>query len=166
MISNRLIFEKIEEKDRERYVSQVMNSNVMRYITGCGLTFKQANQRFEEALSFGDSHAEFGIFTVCLKDAETYIGLARMKKDADESIEIGYNLLEAYWGKGFGSEIGETLMQFLKNRNEDLNIYAIVMPENIGSVKILEKLNLTKSDENRADNTVIYRLSLDKQQNC
>lgn len=155
--SPRLIFKKIKEKNRPLYVAQVKIDNVMRYITGRGLSDEQANKRFDEAIALGKKHRDYGIFTIWLKNTEggVYIGLARLKLDEHDYVEIGYNLLEAHWGKGYGSEIGMTLMSFLKKHPEREDIYAIVEPENVGSVKILEKLGLRRTNE-MADATAVY----------
>jgi [ribosomal protein S5]-alanine N-acetyltransferase len=157
--SPRLIFKKIKEHDRPLYIAQVKIDNVMRYITGKGLSDEQANKRFDEAIALGKKHRDYGIFTVWLKNTENteggYIGLARLKLDEYDCVEIGYNLLENYWGKGYGLEIGAALMSFLKKHPEREDIYAIVEPENIGSVKILEKLSLRRTKE-MADATAVY----------
>ena len=87
MISDRLIFKKIEESDKQRYVSQVMKDSVMRYITGKGLSENLAERRFEEALFMSEMHPDFGIFTVWLKETGEYIGLGRMKLESDGSVE-------------------------------------------------------------------------------
>jgi [ribosomal protein S5]-alanine N-acetyltransferase len=158
MISERLIFKKVEEQDRAHYISQVMTDNVMRYITGKGLSVQEAQERFDLALQFGLKNPDFGIFSVWLKDASTYIGLARMKLDEDDSVEIGYNLLEDYWSKGYGFEIAKTLMDFLILKTEKRNIYALIEPENVGSVKIIEKLGFQKADEKKDEKTFIYRV--------
>lgn len=142
MNSERLIYKKIDELDKKRYISQVMTDAVMRYITGKGLSEPLAERRFEEALFMSEMHPDFGIFTVWLKETGEYIGLARMKLESDGSVEIGYNMLEAYWGKGYGSEIGETLMDFLKNKTDISHIFAIALIDNIASVRIIEKLGL------------------------
>jgi [ribosomal protein S5]-alanine N-acetyltransferase len=157
MISNRLIFKKVGEQDRLHYVPQVMTDNVMRYITGKGLSEKEAHERFDLALQFGRINPDFGIFSVWLKEAPQYLGLARMKLDDDGSVEIGYNLLEEYWGKGYGFEIAKTLMDFLILKTEKRNIYALIEPENIGSVKIVEKLGFQKTEETSGDRTYFYR---------
>jgi [ribosomal protein S5]-alanine N-acetyltransferase len=157
MISERLSIKKIGEKDRVYYVPQVMTDNVMRYITGKGLSEKEAHERFDLALQFGLIKPDFGIFSVWLKDTSTYIGLARMKLDEDGSVEIGYNLLEEYWGKGYGFEIAETLMDFLILKTEKCNIYALIEPENIGSVKIVEKLGFQKTEEKSGEKIFFYR---------
>jgi [ribosomal protein S5]-alanine N-acetyltransferase len=157
MISERLIFKKVEEQDRAHYINQVMTDNVMRYITGKGLSVQEAQERFDLALQFGLINPDFGIFSVWLKDASTYIGLARMKLDEDGSVEIGYNLLEDYWGKGYGFEIAKTLMDFLILKTEKRNIYALIEPENIGSVKIVEKLGFQKTNEKSGEKTSVYR---------
>jgi [ribosomal protein S5]-alanine N-acetyltransferase len=157
--SPRLIFKKIKEKDRPLYVAQVKIDNVMRYITGKGLSDAQANKRFDEAVVLSKKHRDYGIFTVWLKNTEgEYIGLARLKLDEYDRVEIGYNLLEAHWGKGYGSEIGEALMSFLRKHPEREDIYAIVEPENKGSVRILEKLGLQRTKEMADVTAVYYRL--------
>jgi [ribosomal protein S5]-alanine N-acetyltransferase len=157
MISERLSIKKIEEKDRAYYVPQVMTDNVMRYITGKGLSEKEAHERFDLALQFGLIKSDFGIFSVWLKDTSTYIGLARMKLDDDGSVEIGYNLLEVFWGKGYGFEIAKTLIDFLISQTEKRNIYALIEPGNIGSVKIVEKLGFQKTGEKSGEKTFVYR---------
>jgi [ribosomal protein S5]-alanine N-acetyltransferase len=157
MVSERLILKKVEEQDRAHYVPQVMIDNVMRYITGKGLSEKEAHERFDLALDFGLINPDFGIFSVWLKDTSTYIGLARMKLDDDDSVEIGYNILEDFWGKGYGFEIAKTLMDFLILKTENRNIYALIEPENIGSVKIVEKLGFQKTEEKSGEKTFVYR---------
>jgi [ribosomal protein S5]-alanine N-acetyltransferase len=159
MISERLFLKKVEEPDRAHYVPQVMTDNVMRYITGKGLSEQEAHERFDLAKQFGLTNPNFGIFSVWLKDTSTYIGLARMKLDEDGSVEIGYSLLEDFWGKGYGFEIAKTLMDFLILKTKKRNIYALIEPENIGSVKIIKKLGFQKTDEKSSENTFVYRLT-------
>jgi [ribosomal protein S5]-alanine N-acetyltransferase len=157
MISESLVLKKVEEKDRAYYVPQVMTDNVMRYITGKGLSEKEAHERFNLALEFGREHLDFGIFSVWSKGPPQYLGLARMKLDEDGSVEIGYNLLEDFWDKGYGFEIAKTLMDFLIFKTEKRDIYALIEPENIGSVKIVEKLGFQKTDEKSGEKTFVYR---------
>jgi [ribosomal protein S5]-alanine N-acetyltransferase len=139
-----------------------MTDNVMRYITGKGLSEKEAHERFDLAVQFGLINPDFGIFSVWLKDTSTYIGLARLKLDEDGSVEIGYNLLEDFWGKGYGFEIAKTLMDFLILKTEKRNIYALIEPKNLGSVKIVEKLGFQKTDEKSGEKTFIYRFFNEK----
>ena len=162
MISERLILKKVEAQDRAHYVPQVMTDNVMRYITGKGLSEKEAHERFDLALQFGLINPNFGIFSVWSKEAPQYLGLARMKLDEDGSVEIGYNLLEDFWGKGYGFEIAKTLMNFLISKTEKRNIYALIEPENIGSVKIVEKLGFQKTKEKSGEKTYFYRFFRDQ----
>lgn len=160
MVSKRLVFKKINQSDKQRYVSQVMTDAVMRYITGKGLSEPLAERRFEEALFMSEVHPDFGIFTVWLKETGEYIGLARMKLERDGSVEIGYNMLEAYWGKGYGSEIGSTLMDFLKNKTDRSHIFAIALTDNTASVRIIEKLGLQITEEKRDDLAKVWRILL------
>jgi [ribosomal protein S5]-alanine N-acetyltransferase len=162
MISERLIFKKIKKTDKKRYISQVMTDSIMRYITGGGLSSDSAEKRFEEALTLSSTHKDYGIFTVWLKSTHKYIGLARLKLDDSGDVEIGYNLLEQYWGKAYGTEIGAALMAFLIEKSDKQNVYAIIEPENKASVQIIEKLGLKKTEEKASPIAWIWRLELKK----
>jgi RimJ/RimL family protein N-acetyltransferase len=58
--------------------------------------------------------------------------------------EIGYCLNRSYWGKGYGTEVAASLIEF---GFKDLKMHRIVAmcdPKNIGSWKIMEKNGMTR----------------------
>ena len=56
-----------------------------------------------------------------------------------EENEIGYRFLEKYWGQGYGQEIADGLINYAFGKLGVEKVIAFVEPENIGSVKILER---------------------------
>jgi RimJ/RimL family protein N-acetyltransferase len=58
--------------------------------------------------------------------------------------EVGYRYFKEFWGKGIGTEAARVCVEFART---DLNIkklIALIMPENIGSIKLAEKLGMTR----------------------
>jgi len=57
-----------------------------------------------------------------------------------DQCEIGYRLLERYWGRGYAKEIAEGLVQYTKALGYT-RLIACVADENTASLKILQSLN-------------------------
>ncbi|MGE7674474.1 GNAT family N-acetyltransferase [Lysinibacillus sp. NPDC094403] len=60
---------------------------------------------------------------------------------AHNRLEIGYDLIPSYWRKGIMKETLSTIIHFAFTKMKVNKIEAKVDPENISSVKLLEKLN-------------------------
>ncbi len=60
-----------------------------------------------------------------------------------EKAEIGYDLAQAYWGKGYASEAIGYLVDYAFTSLQFNRIEAKVVPQNIRSIKLLEKLDFT-----------------------
>jgi RimJ/RimL family protein N-acetyltransferase len=57
--------------------------------------------------------------------------------------EIGWHLRQDEWGKGFGTEIGWTMLEAAIDRRPDIPvIIAIAYPENTPSIAIMRKLGM------------------------
>ena len=58
--------------------------------------------------------------------------------------EIYYNILPEFWGKGFATEVGKALVKFGFKELKLHKVEAGVQTENIRSIKVLEKLGMTR----------------------
>jgi RimJ/RimL family protein N-acetyltransferase len=56
-----------------------------------------------------------------------------------KSIEIGYFLGEAFWGKGIATFAVSLLLEYIRNHFDVIRIYAEVFSHNTASMKVLEK---------------------------
>ncbi len=54
--------------------------------------------------------------------------------------EIGYSILSDVWNNGFGTEVASALTGFAFDRIGVQRVFARVLPENIASARVLEKL--------------------------
>lgn len=83
-------------------------------------------------------------FMVTLKSDGTFIGWCGLKYSPEtKEVDIGYRLMRQFWGQGYATEAARTTLDYGFNTlNLDL-IFANVMPENIGSIKVVQKLGMT-----------------------
>lgn len=63
------------------------------------------------------------------------------------SAEIGYELDQSYWGKGYGTEAITALIHYAFDHLQLKRMVAKVEPANAGSIKILEKLHFRDEGE-------------------
>lgn len=71
------------------------------------------------------------------------IGFERQPDIARRSLELGYWLGEACWGRGIVTEAVRALCQHMFANSDVCRIYATVFEENPASVRVLEKAGFT-----------------------
>lgn len=81
-----------------------------------------------------------------LKKDNQFVGVAGMSLSADrfKMGEIYYKLLPKHWGKGYATETGRALIQVGFDTLKLHRIEAGVATENHKSIKVLEKLGMTR----------------------
>ncbi len=85
----------------------------------------------------------FGLALVERKEDKAKMGMCGIiKRPQLEHPDIGFAFLPEYTGKGYALEIAQATMQFAKEELNLKTIYGIVVPENLKSIKLLEKLGL------------------------
>lgn len=57
-------------------------------------------------------------------------------------VDIGYRFLPDCWGKGYATESARVLMQHGASEHGIRRVVGLVHPDNVGSVRVLEKLGL------------------------
>ncbi len=88
----------------------------------------------------------FGRWACILKSTGDHIGYAGLKylEELGE-VEIGFRLMRAQWGFGFATEASIASVRFGFADLALKSIIGLVMPENIASVRVLEKTGLRLS---------------------
>ncbi|MGP4039751.1 GNAT family N-acetyltransferase [Gracilibacillus sp. D59] len=109
--------------------------------------FTTQNQA-EEMISFLDQLAQDQKairFTIIEKKTNEIIGSCGYNSlDFDnEKTDIGYEIARDHWGKGYAPEAISSLIQYAFNTLHFHRIEAKVEPENINSIKVLDKLGFT-----------------------
>lgn len=111
----------------------------MLHISGDGLDFEGARQRFEKSLRADRQQRDMGFVAVYEQDSGLYVGLGKIVPFEDGFTEIGYALLPEFWGKGYASEITCRLVAYAREAGTVESLVALVAPENGASIKVLTK---------------------------
>ena len=87
-------------------------------------------------------------WVVKLHERHTKIGIVTfIKRDYLEHHDIGFAFLPNYFNKGYAFEATVTVLNNVKNIYNLSTILATTVPDNIGSIKLLEKLGLNYKAE-------------------
>lgn len=83
---------------------------------------------------------------IILSSTLQFIGVAGMNVSNNRFKlgEIYYNILPEFWGNGYATEAGKRLVQFGFNELKLHKVEAGVQTENLQSIKVLEKLGMTR----------------------
>ncbi len=86
----------------------------------------------------------FGLFLVELKEAHTPIGMCGLiKRDNLPDVDVGFAFLPRFWGLGYAFESAAAVMTYGHEVLGLNRIVAIVLPDNLGSINVLQKIGLT-----------------------
>ena len=90
-------------------------------------------------------------WTVRTVEGDTFVGEAGMSLYAARYRcgNIFYNLLPKYWGQGYATEVAGALVQFGLDTLHLHRIEAGAATENIASVRVLEKIGMTREGVGR-----------------
>lgn len=85
----------------------------------------------------------FGFYVVELAQSGSPIGMCGLaKRDFLDDIDIGYAFLPQHWGQGYAREAASGVLAHAKNDIGLPRIVATVRPDNVSSIRLLEKLGL------------------------
>lgn len=131
---------KYVQNDFSMYYSLVKEENVMRYVSGNGLTIEEAKEKFDSILKTNAVDTEIGYFKIH-NNFNVFIGDCKIewnKHDIDK-LEIGYLVKEVFWGKGYGTMICTTILSLIEAKFPTVDIIGVIDPENVPSKKLLKK---------------------------
>ncbi|EUJ27933.1 hypothetical protein MFLO_12903 [Listeria floridensis FSL S10-1187] len=113
----------------------------------------------EEMIKAIDAEPDAIRYTIFLNDEIIgSFGINEINKH-ENTIEIGYELAKEHWRKGIMTEL---LNQFLILLQTNLNfsgVYAKVLPENIASIQLLEKVGFKAVEETEEWDLAIQSMS-------
>lgn len=85
----------------------------------------------------------FGLYLVELKETGESMGMCGLiRRNTLNDVDIGYAFLPRYWSKGYALEAALAMKQFARNVIGLKRVVAVVDPENLGSIRLLEKLGM------------------------
>ena len=164
--TERLLIRPFRMEDIEPSFTMNLDAEVSKYTGDGGIVSKKEIERRIVENVFGDYEKYgFGRLAVELKGENRFIGFTGLKylDDMDE-VDLGYRFMKEYWGKGIATESGKACVNLGFNNLGLTKIIAMVLPENAGSIHVLEKLNFKYEKEIIEDNQLakVYTLIKEK----
>ncbi|MGV8921090.1 MAG: GNAT family N-acetyltransferase [Pseudomonas sp.] len=140
--TERLLIRELTAQDVPALAAILGDAQVMRHSVG-GVMNEKATREFIAGCVFSYQANDFGPWAVIEKSSSAFIGFCGLNAEpveGTEEVEIGYRFSRAFWGRGFATEAGKATRDYAFGVIGIDSLIAIVEPENIASVNVIEKL--------------------------
>jgi len=173
--SARLRFRLMGPADAQALWQLDQDPEVMQFInSGQPNSMKDIEQLFLPRMTaFTNSEKGWGLWQVSDKATEQYLGwvLVRPMDFFSDSpkfndVELGWRFFKAAWGKGYATEAATAIKAVIAEQNCVHYLSASAIAENIGSIKVMEKIGMTlvqkyiHKDPLGDFNAVLYQMSV------
>ena len=143
--TERLILRQFEERDADD-IAFYADPVVMRFLPRGPEDPSKVKEFFTKVLARSRdawSRHGFGMWAVELKQSGHVIGHCGLQHlDGGEEVEVFYLLDKPHWNQGMATEATKAALRFGFDVARLPRIVAIAMPENVGSLRVMEKAGL------------------------
>ncbi len=167
----RLVLKVTTIQEASAMVELNSDPEVVRYTGDSALhSIQEAEAVIRDRLLSQYEKYRMGRFSVYLKDG-TYIGWCGLRFFPESNeVDLGYRLMKKFWGQGYASEASEVCLQYGFETLKLKRIMAKAMPENIGSLKVIQKMKMTfrglNTDPNEPLGFITYDITAEEFQRC
>lgn len=142
---------------------QLFNDEAIKEFILPRLTIEETENIFNNQLNDYGNKFPFGRYFIVEKESNEFIGLLLLKKTDDENaIEIGYSLIKKYWKKGYATEIVQSCIQWLFQRERFSAIFAVTETDNVNSQNVLFRCGFYQKENILEDGKAMSLFSLEK----
>jgi len=118
---------------------------VIKYADTPVKNLEETKQRLEQGQLSDYKKYGYGRFAVELKETGKVIGFCGIKYLPEIDLpELGFRYLTEYWGRGIGTEAAQVCVEFARDDLKIKKLIALIIPENIASIRLAEKLGMKK----------------------
>ena len=162
--TTRLLLRRFTLNDIDAAYQMNLDTEVSKYTGDGGVVSRAEIQKRITEDVLGDYHKYgYGRLAVELKATQKFIGFAGLKYLDDlNEVDLGYRFMTPYWGKGYATEAGKACVHFGFKNLGLKKIVGFVLPENLGSIRVLEKLGFLFDKEVEEDGMLIQRFQITK----
>ena len=147
LTTTRLVLRPLTDGDFPAIAAMDADPDVMRYlaINSPVLTYEQALQNAPKILDWPCPEGG-GVWTIISKNTRAFLGWVELVYLEDLSdIDFGYRLPQASWGQGIATEAGRRLADHAVRDLLMGHLAAFVHPKNLASIRVTEKIGLSRS---------------------
>jgi RimJ/RimL family protein N-acetyltransferase len=139
--TRRFVLTKLTVADGDKYFRLSNNPNVMKYVTGFALSREESDQMLLDLVGENELHPWFGRYIIEDSTSDELVGVAKLDQHG-KAVEIGYRVMEEFWGTGVATEIARALIGFSLRTLRTSTVVAFVNVENMASIRVLEKAGM------------------------
>ncbi len=149
--TERLILLRPERSDLERYfeIHSAPETNLFNPF-GPIKDVQIAEQKLNEIIAHWEKY-NFGTWKVTEKENSDYIigfgGIDYRKYNDELKLNLGYRFAKKSWGKGYATELSKEAIFVGFNEFKVREIFGLVRPNHLASIKVLEKCGFVKHSE-------------------
>jgi [ribosomal protein S5]-alanine N-acetyltransferase len=147
LYTERLLLRPFTEADANAFFTLVSDPQILRYTGEAPVQNEAEALAILQARPLCDYQQHgFGRMACVLRKSNELIGFCGLKTlvELNNEIDIGYRFRAETWGKGLASEAAYAAYTHGKKHLRLTRIIGLVMPENIGSVRVLTKLGMQR----------------------
>lgn len=160
--TERLCFRPFTMEDLPMLIEQRADPDMNKYLGGPDLQNPEfLSKRIKFYISSWETHG-FGSCVMVWKESGAMIGSAGIQPlDGTDDIEVGYNMIKEFWGRGIGTEAARAWMDFGFRKKGLERIVAVAQLENEASIHIMKKLGMSyeKTEEHWGLECAFYGIS-------
>lgn len=141
--TQRLRLEKIERSHLDDLFTLVSNPKVQKYFPKT--LNRNETEEFYEKIRNCYKTDGYCFWAVVREDDNQFIGICGILKqevDGQVETEIGYRILDKFWGKGYGTEAAEGCIKYAKEKLKKASVISLIRSVNAPSIRVAEKNGL------------------------
>lgn len=150
IITDRLLLQRPLQADFDRYYQINADPDTNLFNPKGPMELKTAEKNFAALLVYWENFG-FGTWSIREKGNPGYTigfgGLSDRYYGTEIKLNLGYRFDKNYWGKGYATELTKATIAFGLHELGKKEIFAIVRPQHLVSVKVLEKSGMILVDE-------------------
>ena len=137
------------------------DTDVIKYADTPAMDLEEARQRLEQGPLADYQKYGYGRFAVELKSSGEEIGFCGIKYLPEIDLpEVGYRYFKEYWGEGICTEAGQACVEFARTDLGVKKLVALIIPENIASIRVAEKLEMVQGPLIRVWGMDVFRYEM------
>lgn len=163
--SNRLIFGQPAKEDFKRFYEINADPGTNLFNPKGAMNLETAEKVFSEMMEHWKMKG-FGTWSIREKENPGFVigfgGLSDRLYGEETKLNLGYRFDKKYWGKGYATELAQNAIAFGLIELNKKEIFAIVRPKHLASIKVLEKCKMKLvgelNDVENDDNSLVYKI--------
>ncbi|WGD35649.1 GNAT family N-acetyltransferase [Olleya sp. YS] len=147
--TKRLLLRELRDSDLDGMFELDSNPNVHRYLGNKPIKTKAEAQKILDSVKQQYQEHGIGRFAVIEKDSGDFIGWSGLRLNTEYNMngftkyyDVGYRLIERFWGKGYATESGKAAVDYAFNVMNLAELYATTEVGNQASHNALLKIGL------------------------